>query len=509
MYELFKVGKDKILLYICILLLGISILFASWWMLHDTINFHTDIARDFLLFEDIYFNKNITLLGPRSGGISGVFHGPLWLYITIPAYAIGNGNPVSIGWFWVFLYMVTIGIVYGVSRLLFHQKEALVSTTLFSMAAASSVPFFFNPFGAVMLAPLFFYGTWRYIEKAHLWYLVLAIISLGFSIQFQMAWAVPILILITPVYIYLIFKRKKYLHLTAFLLLCIPLSSFIVFELRNNFLQTHAVLSYITGGENATKMELPLYLFFWKRIVAMTYENIGMLTGYSAGVSFLLIGLFIYSYKTYKEYRRIFLLFLYLYGGYWIITLPYKGTVWGYYYWPFLSLISIIAGVIIARLKNTLFITIFALVYLSSMLYSYKIIVKPFSHDDTSLWKFYRLAAETVYQDAPKEFGYFIYTTDQFGYSTRYGMNFVQRQYSEKKAYPYEKKAVTYLLIDDPGDHKYTNSNGWKQFDVKIQKKPVKRIQLSRNYWIEKYELNSEEIKIPSNPNLIQDLIFR
>ena len=88
-------------------------------------------------------------------------------------------------------------------------------------------------------------------------------------------------------------------------------------------------------------------------------------------------------------------------------------------------------------------------------------------------------------------------------------MNYVQRLNPEKKAYPYEKKAVTYLLIDDPGDHRYTNHKGWRQFDVKIQKKPVKRIQLSKNYWIEKYELTQEEIAVPSNPNLIQNLIFR
>ncbi len=509
MYELFRKGKENALICLCFLLIGISTVFASWWMLHDNINFHTDIARDFLLFEDIYFNRNITLLGPRSGGISGVFHGPLWLYINIPAYALGNGNPTIVGWFWVLLYVLSIGTVYVITRLLFSSREAFISASLFSIAGASSIPFLFNPYGALMLAPIFFYGAWKYIEKSTFWFLILAILSLGFSIQFQMAWAVPILVLITPVFIYLIFKRRQYIHLFAFLLLGIPLSSFVLFEIRNNFLQTQAVLSYITGGENATKMQIPLYLFFWKRMVAMTYEAVGQLTGYNTGVSMLLIGLFVYIYKTTSEHKRVFLLFIYLYLGYWIITLPYKGTIWGYYYWPFLSIIAVVAGVLICKLPRRLSIIVFLLVYLSSAIYTYKIIVKPFSADDTSIWKFYKTAAEKVYNDAPNEFGYFIYTTDQFGYSSRYGMNYVQRLNPEKKAYPYEKKAVTYLLIDDPGDHRYTNHKGWRQFDVKIQKKPVKRIQLSKNYWIEKYELTQEEIAVSSNPNLIQNLIFR
>lgn len=505
---IFRVKKD-IFLYICLLLICIGVFFASWWMLNGNIDFHTDIARDFLLFEDIYFNKNITLLGPRSGGISGVFHGPLWLYINIPAYAIGMGSPVVVGWFWVLLYLVSIGVVFYISKQLFGGNAALVSSSIYSISTASTVPFFFNPFGAVVLAPIFFYATWMYMQKHHVGFLSVALLSLGFAIQFQMAWAMPMLVLVVPIYMYLIHKYRKYSHLLAYFLLIIPLSSFILFELRNDFLQSRSVITYLSGGVNATKIDTPLYLFFWKRIVAMTYEAIGLCTGYTTFVTFLIIGLFIYFYKSTTKYKNILLLFLYLYVGFWLITLPYKGTIWGYYYWPFVSIISVIMGIMLTSLHRVLFIVVFALIYLVNAWYAFTILSKPFAADDTSLWQFYHTAARTVYNDAPEEFGYYIYTTDQFGYSTRYGMNYVQRQTESKKSYPFEKKAVTYLLIDDPGNHTYTNHKGWKEYDVKIQKKPVKKIRLSKHFWIEKYELTTEEMAIPSNPNLIQNLIFR
>jgi len=141
----------------CLFIILISLFFASWFAIHGDIVFHTDIARDFLLMEDVVRNKPITLIGPRSGGIPGVFHGPLWTYLNVPAFILGNGNPAIVGWFWVLLFTINILIVYKVGSKIFSKETGLIAAALTSIISAFSVPGYFNPFGAVMFAPLFFY----------------------------------------------------------------------------------------------------------------------------------------------------------------------------------------------------------------------------------------------------------------------------------------------------------------------------------------------------------------
>lgn len=495
-----------------ILLVVFSIVVASWHVVHGTLDFHTDIARDFLLFEDIYFGHHITLLGPRSGGISGVFHGPLWLYLSIPAYAIGNGNPVVVAWFWVLLYIFSIGLVYYVVQKLSEESTAYIASAIYAVSTANAVHSMFNPFGAVILAPVFFLLLYRYLTNGGFQTLSLLIFTLGIMIQFQMAFAGPMLVLSAPLIFYAIYKRRSYKDIVAYGFLVIPLSTFIVFDLRHDFLQTRAVISYLSGGENAVRIKESYSQFVATRLTTgMLYESIAQVVGY-VGITVLATwAIIVLGYiKASGKQRDVYHLFLYLFIGFWIITLPYKGTMWGYYTWPFVGLT---AGMIALALQSTpryLQILFFAL-FLTTQAHEriIPIMEKSFADGDTSGWKFYEKAAEHVYKDATSPFGYYIYTTDQYGYTTRYAMNYLARKYPEKNAYAFAKREETYLMIDDPGDHKYTNHKGWREYDVKIIDKPVSKTQLSKTYWIEKYSLTKEDQAIESNPNLIQNLIFR
>src|SRR5579872_3698045 len=84
-----------------IILLFNGVLF-SWTILNKDIIFNTDIASEFLVLHEIS-QKKIVLIGARASGIAGLFHGPLWFYLNYPAYWIGNGNPLVVGWYWIFL----------------------------------------------------------------------------------------------------------------------------------------------------------------------------------------------------------------------------------------------------------------------------------------------------------------------------------------------------------------------------------------------------------------------
>src|ERR1700733_1388991 len=102
----------KYLFIVFIACIAYGIFLFSLHLLNGDLLFHTDIARDFLLIQDIVVNHKLALIGPRAGGIPGTYFGPIWIYLTIPAFFIGNGDPLVVGYFWLFLMIAALGIIF-------------------------------------------------------------------------------------------------------------------------------------------------------------------------------------------------------------------------------------------------------------------------------------------------------------------------------------------------------------------------------------------------------------
>ncbi len=290
---------------ICSIVILISLVFASWFAIHGDIVFHTDIARDFLLMEDVVRNKPITLIGPRSGGIPGVFHGPLWTYLNIPAFILGNGNPAVVGWFWVLLFAINVFIVYKVGSKMISADVGWITAAIASVISAFSVPGYFNPFGAVMFAPLFIYFLFKYIQTNNIKDLLWSLFILGIVIQFQMAFGVPILVLVVPLLIFLVIRNKKFLHIFSLLILLIPLSTFILFDLKHQFLQTKSVLNYMTGKDIAGKIDRPFNDILRSRIDSIIHVGPGFITKDNAILLYIALAMLGFSaYKIIKDKKE-------------------------------------------------------------------------------------------------------------------------------------------------------------------------------------------------------------
>ncbi len=494
------------------LFIAICIALAAAILVRGDIMFHTDIARDFLLFEDIIANNHLTLIGPRSGGISGVFHGPLWLYLNTPAYILANGNPTLIGWFW-FLLVILTGIgVYITGKKLFSPQVALVASALYASCAITFAPLLFNPFGAVMLAPIYFYFLVRYLRNNKMIDLTITLFTLGLIIQFQIAFGGPLLLITSALVLPTFFKSKQYTHILSYLILLIPLSTYFAFELRHDFLQTRAVLAYITQPK--IDDDFSWAMFFLKRAQGFLWNGIGLYT--IPRMNVLLMGAFIFFYlKTYprlsKRDQLPYRTFICLYGGFWLLTLLYHGEIWGYYTWPFLPIIAIIMASIITILPHRLFYLLLVSVALLNFGIALKGLVqmKPGKINQSS-WRFYEKRATTVFTDAPQKFGYFIFTPDQFGYSDRYAIHYVQKNYPNKQAQENVKMDTVYLLVaPPPSDRPFFNHVWWQAERVKITKKPVKRWNDGYGFFTRRYMLTTKEQQIQPDSTLIHSLIFR
>lgn len=510
---------------IILVLILFNVILASRWAFDENIFFHTDIARDFLLIEDIVSNKHLTLIGPRSGAIPGVFHGPLWLYLNVPAFILANGNPEIVAWFWVGLYLLSLYLIYFVGRKMFDEETGLLSALMLSTVTVLQVRTLFNPYGALILIPIFFYTLINYLQNKNIKILVLSLFILGLIIQFQMAFGIPIL-LITVLYLgYELLKEKNTKHLVALSVLLIPLSSFIFFDLRNNFLQVKSVMNYLTGVENHGKVDLGYGQLLQLRFQESILNGLGEITSHQNLLS-VLLGLFILMalLKQIKKHKLSISnrLFIFFYGGFWLLTFLFKGPIWSYYHTPFVPMIIII----FCSLKEIFDKKIFYCLFIAIFIFNLQINIKDLSgytsnpsDQDTSTWKFNYLVAEKVFNSREKEFGYYIFTPDLYGYSPRYAMNYYQKITKNKISYPFDKKEITYLLIAPPPEYgkdpnslwyqKNINSETWKNNDVRINRRADEVIKFNNGFIIEKYNLSLQEINIQSNQFLIQSIFFR
>lgn len=509
------INLEKKLTILIIFLIVINIILSAWFVINNDLLFHTDIGRDFLLFEEIVKTKKLTLIGPRSGGIPGVFHGPLWLYLNIPAFIIGNGNPVVIGWFWVALSVLTIGITYLSGKLIFNSFVGLLAALLVSTRLVDSTRALFNPFGAVLLAPLFFLFFLKYLKEKKIIYLVTSFFIIGLIIQFQIAFGLPILLISSLVLLKEWLKTKKWSHLLSYFILVIPLSSYAIFELRHNFLQVTAIFTYIFARPNeAGKMKIvPLIL---SRIHGVLIEGFNLLNNnyWFLAIIPLVLMLFCYFRKAelIKKYILVFNLFFFFYLGFWLIMLSFKGVVWSYYYWPFLGLSAILFSSLILFLNKYLFAIIFSLFILLNTLSNIDLVKgsKNLIGLDGGSWKFNYQMTKNIFDKANGEFGYFVYSPDLFGYPQKYAINYVQKEYSKILSFPYEKKRQTFLIIvPAPKDKPFLDGAWWVKNQVKISGKPKSIQKYTNGFRIEEYQLSEAEIKISADPNLVEDLHFR
>lgn len=501
-------GIRSIFILFVFLLIAIQIFLSTSLIQKGDVYYNEDIARDLLLIENTITNQPITLIGPRTLGITGFFHGPLWLYVNLPAYLIGHGNPLAMGIFWIILYMVYLGIVYYSAKKLFDSTVALFSTLLLSSITYTYI--FNNTFGALMLFPLFFYFFTEYIKTTKLIFLAVSYFILGLIIQFELAFGIPILITSLPYLLYFLIKKKRLQHLLALSIILIPLCTYIIFDLRHNFIQSHSLLNYIFPQKASTAPALSLN-FLQQRLHVITGSSLQFLNHHSTMLNTIFFGLGIYTIYSIKKkrnshYARIFITFLILYAGFWFVTLLFKGGMWLWYYYEFTPVIVILFCSAYRLINRYIFFAIFIIFYIVGMqgiFNDYAVNKDNFIGKDRYSWQLYSNVANKVYIDAPKEFGYFTYEGDELGYRTRYAMHYFQKNYN-KIGSENTKRETTYLLINSGG-----NNNWWKENKVHIEKNPIEKYILHDIYQIEKYKLNKKEISIPSDPALIDNLFFR
>lgn len=496
-----------------IILFCYSLLLLSSHLFGKDLMFHTDIARDMLLIEDVVINRDLTLIGPKAGGISGMFFGPIWIYMNLPFYLLGGGDPIILSYFWFVLVIFSIWSVYYIGKQVFNSSVGIICSLLFAFASVLFVSGFTQSFGSVLLSPWLLYVMYLYLKNPKLRYSSVALLINGFIYQFQPAVGMITLPVTCIIILYTILSRKRYIQLWGFLTLFIPFNTLIIFEVRHDFLQTHAFLNHFIHTDPDVRNKMNFLEYIQNRIES-NFSIIDLLKkGWLSKVIFLgIYGNVIFrmirqGVKSTLIWYKIFFLYL---TGFIIITLLYKGQIIDYYFWAFLPLSIISFGGLITVLYKPLIYTLFIFVLTTSIqnAANYRTWwTKGFSGKDASSWILNKDVAEYVFHNTSDDFGYYVYSPDELGYSIKYAMRYIQKsaQYQSDLC---KKKKITYLLYDPTLSSSKTNPEYWKNIRVNIQTSPIE-IKKMQDIVIEKYILSDNELQEKSDPNIVCNLHFR
>jgi hypothetical protein len=501
----------KIFAVIFFALLSCSAFFASWFVLNGDLQFSSDVARDFFLFGEIA-TKKIILIGPKSS-VAGLFHGPLWLYLNFPAYILGGGNPVIVGWWWVIMSFLILIPFYFIAKKLFDKNTALLFILFSALFFSFHTKAMINPDGAMFCLPIFFFLFIQYLKTWKIKYLIAHIFVAGLIIQFQLAIGVPLLMLSIAYLTFRILRSKHKQHLLGFLTIFVPLSTYIVFDLRHQFLLFHGVLRYLSPSSGNSIIYNYSFMFMDRlRLMLSQVEFIRPDPEYRNLIVALIFIFFLVLQIKNNKHRTTYFSFLYFYVGFYALTLINRGPILYFYMYPFFPLVFLIFSSFITSNYKKVFLVIFFIIYAlnfhTAILDTYN--SHHFIGKDQTSWKFLDNMASTFFSTKENNFGYFVYTPDVIAYGPKYALFYEQTKHPNVNAIYLEKKPVTFMVIAPQAvDNPYISYKWWKENTINLRIPPNSVINFPNGYSIEKYNLSPEQIALPYNHNYDPGLGFR
>lgn len=421
-----------------------------------------DQGRDFLKAEEIIRDKNLTFIGPTTG-MAGVNHGAWWYYFLLIPYIVFNGWPQG---FYLSLFLLNL-IANSLFFLFLNTNFGFIPAIFYLLTISVSPNFIRNAFFASndMLTPifvlLFIYSLFKLFERKDIKYLLLTGLALGFILETEVAFG----IFLIPVSIIAlsIFKQFNNIKKILFFLvgLFLPMLPRLLFEVKNNFLQTKSFIYNLTLKKEAHPLlfravfdeRLKTFIQYWKDLF---YDN-------NIIISLIVFSLILYFYLFHRKSltnssKKTLLYFLFtIVSLLFIFSLFYQGNFfYGYYfqglqYFYLMILVLTIYG--IAKSKKTIFFSYLLILFF--LLINIFAVIKDIGNQKNIPLQGLRADDQIV--------NYFIASTDNQYYCLRiytppvipYTYNYLFSYYARmlKVKYPsgdFKNKKCFYLIDKEP-----------------------------------------------------------
>ena len=337
-----------------------------------------DQGRDVTIIKDFLKNGNLFFIGPQTS-IGNMYLGPYFYYLISPSLLLSNFNPVGPAIFIAILNIVTVYLIFYISKKWFNPQTGYIAAFLFSISPTviKYSNFIWNPNIMPLFSLLFvyfFFQAFKTKNFRHFIYASLAFIMVINSHYLGLAtltftglfWAYQLIIFIKTKSKQLKpFLINSFLALSIFILSLLPQA---LFDIKHGGQNIKALINFFTYRETTVNIKpykaLPILPSLFNQV------NNSLLAGKNETVALIVsitftILIFIFILKTKPKKSSFWIIFSwYLFG---LIALAlYKQHIYDHYFAFLFPVVFILIAFLINKFRLIgipllILITIFSL----------------------------------------------------------------------------------------------------------------------------------------------------
>lgn len=309
-----------------IFVLALSVRFYSF---KESIYFSFDQARDAFSAQEIYTKHDLKFIGPPVSGDIGLFHGPLYWYISGPIYLIGGGSIEFVSAIFRVVNALGVFLVFAIAANLFSPAVGLMSAFIYAVSFEQSqyALYLGNPTLGILSVMFVFLGfSWIYAKKRYARFAPAIIgLGLGTAVQFNLIYAYLSLVVALGLLILRseVKKIKVKYWIGGVLALVFLLSTYLLVEVKYRFRSVFIAVQMLKNGVQFLGGESSKYALYLDKFITTVRDNLtgrGISTIAAIVIGSLVIIFCFYRAIGKKPNRIVFLwmmgwVFLMLFGG--------------------------------------------------------------------------------------------------------------------------------------------------------------------------------------------------
>ncbi len=442
--------KSTVRLMLLLLIIAAGTLVRLWGIAQGGFAFTYDTGRDLLAVRDLVNGTKFSLIGPTSGQM-GVFYGPWYYWFLAIPFALSGGNPTVIVSFIALLGVVASAVAFWWGRRFHGDTFAIVFSGLLALSPVfiGATTQLWSP-DLIIPTMIAILVLWSRIGRIG-WK---GLIGLGFLVGLLDEWEIVYGAIFSVGFLLalLVWQRKTLLSKKGLLVIVGMLSTEIprvFFELRHQFLQTNALLSF-AGGSGLGWSRLRPH-FVWEQVIAILPEWPGLLRL----VCVVLVGIAVaLQMGKMEKRRRIFLAeLLTVFGTFILFAVFYGRDVWPYYLIGLPVISAIFIAMAFTQFRKVLTPAIAAVVIGMFLFFVAKPVefivtaINPPFVGDAAVFRNQKEAIQYIYaQSQGKNFNLIAYTPPQIEYTWRYLSWWTKRDrpYGEVR----EKQEQLFVIVE-------------------------------------------------------------
>jgi 4-amino-4-deoxy-L-arabinose transferase-like glycosyltransferase len=337
-----KQNRVEFLILLFILVLAS---FFRFYNISGYMTFLGDEGRDVLIIKKLLTEGDVPFIGAPTS-VGNIYLGPLYYYMMALPMLLFWLNPVAAAAQVALIGVMTVGLIYYLSRSWFGRQAAVVASFLYAISPINIIysKSSWNPNPAPFFTLLAILGIYKAHQTKNFWWFILTGFALGAVIQMHY-----LALILLPVFfiLWLIEAKRNYFDklkinyflsgtFLACLVFLILISPLILFDFKHYFLNSRAMLELFTGSES---VETNLITRF-SRVVPIYLNN--LIGDYMSIGNYYLkafIGILILTplvISLFNFYKKRNSSWVYLLLGIWLVVgliglSLYKGEIYSHY----------------------------------------------------------------------------------------------------------------------------------------------------------------------------------